>query len=228
MKNIKAISIIAILVLLVSCNKKNNGQNVEEKPILNEVTAVKDSTKRLLQQSSKEDVKILADNIKSFIPENYSVLDTVSGNLNLDNYNDMILVLKKNGEEKTSDVVNNPEKRPLLILIGEPNNKYKLAGRNDNTVYCIDCGGAMGDPFMGVVIKNGYFSIEHYGGSSWRWSRIITYKYSKDENNWLLHKDGNESFHASEPEKVEVTVKTTKDFGKVFFKDFNIYAEEDK
>ena len=55
------------------------------------------------------------------------VLDTVSGNLNLDNYNDMILVLKKIEEEKSSDVAENAEKRPLLILIGEPNNKYILA-----------------------------------------------------------------------------------------------------
>lgn len=227
MKNLKSIFTIAMLALLVSCNKKNTPQNIEQNSISDDVIT-KDTVKKFLPESYKEEVKILPENIKSFIPENYAVLDTVSGNLNLDNYNDQIIVLKKIGEEKTSDVVDNPEKRPLLILIGEPNNKYKLATRNDNTVYCIDCGGIMGDPFMGVVIKNGYFSVEHYGGSAWRWSRIITYKYSKEENNWFLHKDGNESFHASDPEKIETTVKTTKDFGKILFKDFNIYADENE
>jgi hypothetical protein len=81
---------------------------------------------------------------------------------------------------------------------------------------------------MDIVIKNGYFSVEHYGGSAWRWTRIITYKYSKEENNWFLYKDGGESFNAGDPEKVEKTVRTTKDFGKVLFKDFDIYKEEDE
>lgn len=223
----KIISSILIIVFFYSCNEKKETADIENKKVLVEVVA-KDSTKKFLPQAHKEVVKNLAENIKIFVPENYEVLDTVSGNLNLDDYNDMILVLKKNGEEKTSDVIDNPEKRPLLILIGEPDHKFKLAERNDNSVYCIDCGGMMGDPFMDIVIKNGYFSVEHYGGSAWRWTRIITYKYSKEENNWFLHKDGGESFNAGDPEKVEKTVRTTKDFGKVLFKDFDIYKEEDE
>ncbi len=222
MKGLKTISTLLILMLIYSCNQK---KEIEEKPISKEVIK-KDTDKKYLPESFKEEVKNLPEDLLNFVPENYSVLDTVSGNLNLDNYRDMILVLKKNGEEKTSDVVDNPEKRPLLLLIGEPNNRYKLKARNDKTVYCIDCGGIMGDPYMGIVIKNGYFSVEHYGGSAWRWTRIITYKYSKEENNWYLHKDGSESFNANEPEKVESTIKTIKDFGKISFESFDIYNEE--
>jgi hypothetical protein len=161
----------------------------------------------------------------TFVPKDYTILDTVTGNLNLDKYPDMILVLKKNGEEKTSDVVNHPEKRPLLILVGQPDGTFKLVARNDNTVYCIDCGGMMGDPYQGITIKNGYFSVEHYGGSAWRWTRTITYKYSKVKNYWFLHKDGSESFHASEPEKVKSKTRTIKNFGKVAFDKFDIYKE---
>ena len=84
----------------------------------------------------------------------------------------------------------------------------------------------MGDPFMGIKIKNGYFSVEHYGGSSWRWTRIITYKYSKQDKEWFLHKDGSESFHASEPQKVETKIKTTKDFGQIKFEEFDIYDDK--
>ena len=162
----------------------------------------------------------------TFVPKDYSILDTATGNLNLDEYPDMILVLKKNGEEKTSDVVDHPEKRPLLILVGQPDGTFKLVARNDNTVYCVDCGGMMGDPYQGITIKNGYFSVEHYGGSAWRWTRIITYKYSKAENYWFLHKDGSDSFHATEPEKVESEILTTKNFGKVPFDKFDIYKEK--
>ncbi len=164
--------------------------------------------------------------ILTFVPKDYSILDTATGNLNLDEYPDMILVLKKNGEERTSNVVDHPEKRPLIILVGQPDGTFKLVARNDNTVYCIDCGGMMGDPYQGITIKNGYFSIEHYGGSAWRWTRIITYKYSKAKNYWFLHKDGSDSFHASEPEKVESEILTTRNFGKVPFDKFDIYKEK--
>lgn len=226
MNKLKLVFYILIVVFFFSCNKKNE---TEKKVNSNKVEIKKDTaTKKFLPESHKEEVNNIGENIKNFIPENYAVLDTVSGNLNLDNFVDMIVVLKKIGEEKTSDVINNPEKRPLLILIGEAKNKFKLAERNDNTVYCIDCGGIMGDPFMEIVIKNGYFSVEHYGGSAWRWTRVITYKYSKEENNWFLHKDGGESFHATEPEKVEKSIKTIKDFGKVLFKDFDIYEDDDE
>jgi hypothetical protein len=160
------------------------------------------------------------------VPKDYTILDTILGDLNLDSYADIIMLLKKDGEETTSDVIDNPEKRPLLILLGQADNTYKLAARNDNVVLCVDCGGMMGDPYQQVVIKNGYFSIEHYGGSAWRWTRIVTFKYSPVDDYWYLYKDGGDSFHASDPENMTTKVKTTKDFGKVPFDKFDIYKED--
>lgn len=160
-----------------------------------------------------------------FILDGYELLDSAKGDLNLDEYEDMILILNKKGQSVNSNG-ENPEERPLLILTGQADKTYKQLSRNDNAVYCFDCGGMMGDPYAGLTIKNGYFSVEHYGGSGWRWSRIITYKYSKADKTWYLHKDGNESFHASEPDKVESKILTKKDFGKVQFEKFNIYEEK--
>ena len=176
-------------------------------------------------EASHDNIRNLPPYLAQFIPVNYSPLDTTSGDLNLDQFSDMIMVLRKNGEDTTSDVVEHPEKRPLLILLGQADSTYKLAARNDNAVYCVDCGGVMGDPFMEVVIKKGYFSIEHYGGSGWRWTRTITFKYVPADSYWYLHKDGGESFHAADPEKVTTKVKTAKDFGKVPFDSFDIYKE---
>jgi hypothetical protein len=163
--------------------------------------------------------------LAKFIPDGYSILDTTRGDLNLDAYPDLIMVLKKDGEDSTSDVIDHPEPRPLLIFIGQSDGSLRLMGRNERAVYCVDCGGVFGDPFQGITIKKGYFSIEHYGGSGWRWTRIITFKYSKEDNYWFLHKDGGDSFHAAEPDKVETHVRTVKDFGKVCFDDFDIYKE---
>ncbi|NTE04571.1 hypothetical protein G6M26_40555 [Agrobacterium tumefaciens] len=164
--------------------------------------------------------------LKKYIPTGFDALEMAKGDLNRDAYADIILVLKKKGEEKTSDVIDHPEKRPLLILLGQADKTYKLAAKSDNSVYCVDCGGMMGDPFTGITIKNGYFSVEHYGGSGLRWTRIVTFKYSPAEKNWFLYKDGGERFHATAPEEVKTEVKTVKNFGKVSFQKFDIYKEE--
>lgn len=161
----------------------------------------------------------------NFIPDGYTILDSATGDLNLDPYPDMLLVLKKKGEDSIANDVDHTVKRPLLILTGQANKSFKLAARNDNVVYCVNCGGMMGDPYIGIVIKKGYFSIEHYGGSAWRWTRIITFKYSTNDKRWYLYKDGGDSYHTSDPDKVETNIKTTKEFGKIRFEKFNLYAQ---
>lgn len=173
-----------------------------------------------------ETLSALPDELKGFVPAGYSFLGGEKGNLNLDGYADIVLVLKKDNEKETSDVVEHPEKRPLLILIGQADKTYKLAARNDNTVYCVDCGGVFGDPFDGLTITNGNFSINHYGGSAWRWTRVITYKYSPADKNWYLFRDGSDSYHTSNPNKSETKILTAKNFGKVSFEKFDIYKEE--
>lgn len=177
-----------------------------------------------------------ATEIRKFIPENYSIFDTIKGNLNNDNFDDYILILKKNNEENTSNYNNNkPEKRPLLILTGNKNGELKLEAENKNTVLCIDCSGAIhGDSYEKVTIKNGYFSVEYYTlGGNEKWARIVTFKYDKTVNNWFLSRDGIEfySFNPDTSDNTEAIIKTgekiltKKDFGKIQFKDYNIYSE---
>lgn len=167
-----------------------------------------------------------AKEIAAFVLPGYEILGQQIGDLNADGQEDVILIQKKPDEAETSDVNEHPEKRPLLLLTRQPDGSLQLAARNDNVVLCVDCGGVFGDPYSGIVIKGNYFSIEHYGGSSWRWTRIITFRYNPDEKYWFLHKDGSESYHTSDPDKVETTVKTVKDFGKVRFDAFDVYAEQ--
>jgi hypothetical protein len=169
-----------------------------------------------------------------FVPQNFEILDSVKGNLNNDSFDDYILVLKKKNEESTSNYSDNkPEKRPLLILIGNSGNKLVLKARNNNAVLCTDCSGAIhGDSYVGVKIKNGYFSVEHYtvGGND-KWSKIITFKYDKSKNNWFLHRDGMEFFewNPDESPKAEAIIKTgeknltKKNFGIVLFENYDIY-----
>lgn len=108
-----------------------------------------------------------------------------------------------------------------------------MKARNDNSVLCIDCSGSIhGDSFVGVKIKNGYFSVEHYtvGGND-KWSKIITFKYDKSKNNWFLHRDGMEFFGWNPDENGEAIIKTgetiltKKNFGIIPFETYDIYKD---
>lgn len=223
MLNISNIIFISLLTFsLISCNSQLEKNQTDKKSI--ELDSLSENkTPKIEAQETKLVYKLI---LKDFIPKNYALLDSASGNLNLDEYKDYVLVLNKIDEEKTSDVIEHPEKRPLLILIGQKDGSFKRVKENNNSVYCVDCGGIMGDPFAGLSIQKGSFTISHYAGSAWRWTKDITYNYSEKEKDWFLEEIGSSSFHTSDPEKVEEKVLTKKDFGKVKFQNYDIYKED--
>lgn len=157
---------------------------------------------------------------QKFILPGYELMDTLSGDLNLDGKNDLLIVLRLKNEEKMGDTAQTDLPRPLLLLINQKDGSYKQMGRNDHAVLCSKCGGVFGDPYNGLAIKNGYFSVQHYGGSNWRWTDIVTFKYDKLKKKWFLHKWGGDSYHTSDPDKVKTEVKTVKQFGVVEFDRF--------
>lgn len=171
-------------------------------------------------------------NLKVFVPKHYSVLSIQYGDLNLDKYPDAIMVLSKDGEEKTSKAdEGKPEKRPLLILLGQKNGSYKLAYKNNNVVESIDSASSFGDPFTGITIKNGYFFIGHAISAGHHWEQTTTFKYDKLNKNWFLYKIHNTNYILNNGEDDDNNsgliadydnYKTVKNFGKISFKNFNI------
>ena len=155
-------------------------------------------------------------NFKEFIPAGFTILDTSKCDLNQDGYTDYIIILKNDLENSVPDT-----SRPLLIVEGEKNGTFKLIANNDKIVLCYACGGAFGDPYTGITVKDNYFSIEHYGGSSWRWTRIITFKYDKKLNDYILHKDTGESFSVEDLNKREFQTYNKNLWNKVEFKNYN-------
>ncbi len=186
-------------------------------------------------QTFNEAVQNVDKNLLSFIPKGYEAITLKKGDLNLDKFEDCILVLRKSTEEMTSNYNDHkPDKRPLLLLLGQENGNFKLAFTNNDAVYCIDCGGVFGDPFTGIAIKNGYFSIEHGISGGHHWEEIMTFKFNKIKNNWFLYKDHyiNYKLNPSSDPKAEALIadvdnlKTVKDFGVVSFQNFNIYSDK--
>lgn len=155
----------------------------------------------------------LAAALEKNTPDGWVVLDTMTGDLNRDAYTDMLIILRSTAED--TGYYEHP--RPLLILTGNAAGALTLAERNDSVVLCKQCGGAWGDPYDGLAIKNGYFSVEHYGGSNWRWTRIITFRYNEKERTWLLHRDAGVSFTVFEEGGEEEVVHNKENFGKVRF-----------
>lgn len=224
--------LLLLSLLLYSCNQAvkktdNSGKNIDSIQIEKNKT---DSIKK--HQTFNDSIDSLDQDLKAFVPKGYSVISIESGDLNLDEYTDAILVLRKTSEESTSNYAENkPDKRPMLLLIGQKEGTYKLAYKNNNAVYCIDCGGLFGDPFTGITIKKGCFSIEHGVSGGHHWEHVTTFKYNKSKNNWFLYKDHyiNYKFNDSADENAEALVvdyeklKTVKDFGEISFEKFNIY-----
>ncbi len=149
------------------------------------------------------------------VPPGFTVLDSASGDLNRDGLKDYVVILKNDHEEETGDTT-----RPLLLITARAGGSFQLAERNDHVVMCKNCGGVFGDPYAAIVIKNNYFSIEHYGGSNWRWTRVITFRYDAKTKNFLLHRDAGTSWHTSDTEKTEEHVYRKQDFGKIVFSQY--------
>ncbi|WP_109831439.1 hypothetical protein [Reichenbachiella versicolor] len=147
--------------------------------------------------------------IKDYIPDSTSECKAYSGDLNRDPFEDIILRFKMKNE---------PEYREhVYLFLGQENGKYILAAKNDSLEY----DGVDGTVFDKIVIKNGYFSLEYYGyGNTSGSYDIITFKYAKGDENWILHKHGSLLTFRHFPEGDHKEMRTQKDFGKVLFKDF--------
>lgn len=150
--------------------------------------------------------------LKEIIPTDFTILDSASGDLNKDGVKDLVLILKNKYEKSNTDTT-----RPLLLLQGNKAGQFKLIARNDSVVLCFGCGGVFGDPYQGITIKNGYFSIEHYGGSNWRWTRIITFRFDPKTKSFYLHRDAGQSWHISDPNKTTENLYNKTDFDKLSF-----------
>lgn len=227
MKNIA----LALVVLFCACGSDSavselkDSLNVDSTERMLDTTLPRPESKVLDTIPAKSeayyirmDSDAVADAILKNTPPGWEVMDTMTGDLNRDQYLDMLIVLKS---EFDADVDSMP-KRPLLLLTGNKTGDFTLAARNDNVVLCYHCGGVFGDPYDGLAIKNGYFSTEAYGGSSDRWTQIITFRYIEKEKTWYLHRDAGINYSIWDPEMKETDWYNNKDqWGKVKFVDYN-------
>lgn len=145
----------------------------------------------------------LPNELKPFILSGYEVLGFKTGDINRDNQPDAILILKNPTEDSTSEEF---FARPMLIIIRQAGGKLKQVIRNDKAIMGRHDGGVFGDPWQGLDMFTGGFSISFYGGSSWRWSYLYEFRWDPLKKKWLLFKEESGSFNAGD---MEATYKGT-------------------
>jgi hypothetical protein len=169
------------------------------------------------------------EELKPFILDGYEVLDFAKNDMNGDSLEDYILILKIKGEDTLTYENEKPDAaRPLLLIIRQADKPLKHILTNNELVYCKQCGGVMGDPYQSITTKPGEFTLDFYGGSSWRWSDNYTFRYDKIKKDWFLQSHYSSSFQSGDPDNTtETTVINRSETGDVTLKQFTPYYNAD-
>lgn len=125
----------------------------------------------------------------SFVPKEWSVIDSVSFDFNNDSCKDYVVVIEKdtkinfiaNLAGDTTEMFDKP--RVLLVLCGSDNG-FKLNCQSNNMIALSDQGGMMGDPFEGIEIIDNNICASYFGGSNTKWN--LTHCFSYVDGRWVL------------------------------------------
>lgn len=156
-----------------------------------------------------------------FVAKGESLLAFETADLNGDGLRDLVFIVEpvaaNDGAKDEDDGI-----RTLKIAIRTRDGSLKVVKESSRVALCRRCGGAFGDPFAGLSASKNTFSVGHYGGSGWRWSNNYTFNYSRRDATWQLVRVDESSFHAAEPEKVEIKMyQPPRHFGKIDIADFD-------
>ncbi len=157
--------------------------------------------------------------------QNYYVIDTIAGELNMDDELDCVALLERIVSEAEYEENEFAIDRIVVFLI-QKDGQYKIVANNPNIIECTKCGGGgVGDPYQSIIIENGTITFNTLYGACDRTANEHIFKYSTKKNNWYLFQSTRTDWNCNDlTEEHEVithsTVETQKDFGKVTFGDF--------
>ena len=109
------------------------------------------------------------------IPENYSLISSVTGDLDKDSIAELAVVYNMGPEKEIEGV---PRELIIYKLIKGSWTEWK---KSKQAVYGSKEGGMMGDPFAEIIIDKGILQISHHGGSSWKWTFTDKYRFQNGE-----------------------------------------------
>ncbi|WP_336513826.1 hypothetical protein [Pollutibacter soli] len=110
------------------------------------------------------------------LPTEYSVVDTVSGDLDKDGIKELVVAYNTDKTSEDSEGVIRD-----LIIYKKEKDKWISWKQSLQALLGSRDGGMMGDPYEMMEIKNGILMISHAGGSSWKWGHTDKYRFQNDE-----------------------------------------------
>jgi hypothetical protein len=141
-----------------------------------------------------------------FVPVDWEILGEASGDLNKDNKDDIVLVLRYKAEE-TSD----ESPRILLVLFQTKPDLFALSHQSSKAILQKTEGGVMGDPFQEVKIDRGSILLNHYGGSSTRWGYSHRFQFRNKDFLLIGQTITNHDSHKDEIIEVDTNLITGKE-----------------
>lgn len=140
--------------------------------------------------------------IKSLIPAQWKVIDSVYGDLNNDKVEDLALIyefyaaVKENRAygDNTTELITEIQRPRMLAVYFKSGRNYKLVTQNNNFILRSEEGGSMGDPLRPLVIADNVLNLAFEGGANWRWKLNYSFKYQ--DKDWQLTKASNYSYHS--------------------------------
>lgn len=160
------------------------------------------------------------DEILSYVPLGFQVLDELNVDFDNDGDLDWILVFNKEGEEQLSNsAAGDPELRILTLLERKEDKSLQELISSNSTIPCIDCGeGSAEDPFKGIHFENGILQVKSAGGSLFQWERTISFEYN---NGFFLSQEAFTSFRKGKKDQAQVDIETKDDFGVISLSDYD-------
>ncbi|MDO8331973.1 MAG: hypothetical protein Q7T36_16025 [Fluviicoccus sp.] len=127
----------------------------------------------------------LPKGLSNLIPSGFKLDFITTGDLDGNGISDYLLVLGPINTSAASAV--DPDiTRPVLLVINDGKGILRIVARNDHAIPCEACGGAQGDPFGGIDIAKGRFSIHQWAGSHGKCHQVTTFRYSDHASQWQL------------------------------------------
>lgn len=146
--------------------------------------------------------------VKSLVPDNWKVIDSITGDLNNDNLPDLALVMefyrtvkerRAYGDNETEIITEVQKPRILAIFFKKSaSGAYRKITQNNNFILRSEEGGVMGDPLRPLKIESNKLIISFEGGSNWRWKLNYSFRYR--EKVWHLIKANNYAYHSGADE----------------------------
>ncbi|MCX3265277.1 hypothetical protein [Pedobacter agri] len=139
-------------------------------------------------------VKSSGSSVEQLTPNNWTVIETTSGDLNGDGSDDVAVIYESDkitDEARTygdnnSEIIKETQKPRILAIYfkDKVTGGYRLSTQNNDFILRSEEGGKLGDPLNQIGIKDQQLYLRFQGGAEWRWEMGYTFKF--ENKDWFL------------------------------------------